>query len=85
MLGQTGPQSLGFKRDVVLMASQESNLASTISDFKAFAEVNRDLIVRMRHARFYCTLLLKDMLLSGQSYDQIQQFYGLTSGDIQAF
>ena len=31
-------------------------------EFKAFAEQNANLISKLRHIRFYTTLLLKDML-----------------------
>jgi hypothetical protein len=63
-------------------------VASGITDFKAFAEVNRDLIARMRHQRFYCTLVLKDLLSldeKAKSMDRVLEYYGVTSGDIQGF
>jgi hypothetical protein len=68
--------------------SSTEDIASSITDFKAFAEVNREQITRMRHSRFYQTLLLKDLLSldhKSATYDQLQDFYGLTLGDIQAF
>ena len=59
-------------------------MASEVQDFKAFADVNKELIIKMRHSRFYCTLLLKD-LLNDFKLDELMRFYGLTGGDIQAF
>jgi hypothetical protein len=50
--------------------------------------VNRDLIARMRHQRFYCTLLLKDLLSldeKAKSMDRVLEYYGVTAGDIQGF
>jgi hypothetical protein len=72
----------------VIIQGESSQLASSITDFKAFAEVNKELIIRMRHSRFYSTLLLKDLLSIDQkslSYEKLQDFYGLTLGDIQSF
>lgn len=57
---------------------------SSISDFKAFAEVNKELIIKMRHIRFYSTLLLKDML-NDFKMEEIANFYGLSCGDLQSF
>ena len=53
-----GPGNTDFKRDVHFTHKESSEsttaddsaiVASGITDFKAFAEVNRDLIARMRH------------------------------------
>ena len=46
--------------------------------------MNRSLIERQRHIRFYTTLLLKD-LLSDAPVESVAQFYDLTVGEIQAF
>jgi hypothetical protein len=85
--GQSGDANL--KREVLIRKdSNTEDIASSITDFKAFAEVNREQITRMRHSRFYQTLLLKDLLSldhKSATYDQLQDFYGLTLGDIQAF
>ena len=91
--GATGGSS-EFKRDVHF--TKNNNLGedpggivvSGITDFKAFAEVNRDLIARMRHQRFYCTLVLKDLLSldeKAKSMDRVLEYYGVTAGDIQGF
>ena len=52
--------------------------------FKAFNELNKDLIVRQRHVRFYTTLILKD-LLNDSPVDLVCKFYGLSMGEIQSF
>jgi len=54
MFGNTSEYQLQYqlKRDVILSKekqSTESVISSSISDFKAFAEVNKELIIRMRH------------------------------------
>ena len=68
------PETISFNRGAFL--SDES--------IKAFQELNRDLIVKQRHIRFFTTLLLKD-LLQDIPIDRVSQFYGLTVGEIQAF
>lgn len=93
-----GPASQ-FKRDIVKckLPTREScqspskantpgatKLFSEVESFKAFAEMNSQLIDRQRHVRFYTTLLLKD-LLSDAPLDQVAEFYQLTLGEIQAF
>lgn len=37
-------------------------MISSIQDFKAFTDNNIYLIIKLRHIRFYTTLLLKDLL-----------------------
>ena len=32
-------------------------------EVKAFEEMNKKEIIRLRYVRFYCTLILKDMLM----------------------
>eukprot|EP00347_Sterkiella_histriomuscorum_P009671 403340318 len=77
---------IGIKEDyiVILNDQEDKGLVSGITDFKAFAEVNKELIIRMRHARFYSTILLKD-LLNDYKNEEVMSFYRITSGDIQAF
>ncbi len=87
MYSQGLQSSSGFKRDIVFTNSKDENntgLMSSIQDFKAFADVNKELIIKMRHQRFYSTLLLKD-LLNDYSKDEIQEFYKINGGDIQSF
>lgn len=84
MYSQGMTMSTGLKRDVIFNTSKDESTAglmSSISDFKAFADVNKELIVKMRHQRFYSTLLLKDML-NDYSKDEIQEFYKISNGDI---
>ncbi|CDW80348.1 dna polymerase theta-like [Stylonychia lemnae] len=89
MFGMPGGQrNQGFSRDVIFNSQnpikEDIGLASSITDFKAFAEVNKELITKMRHVRFYTTLLLKD-LLSDEKQEDVQQFYKITQGELQAF
>jgi hypothetical protein len=63
-------------------------VASGITDFKAFAEVNIDLIAMMRHQRSYCTLRVKDLLSldeKAKSMDRVLEYYRVTAGDIQGY
>eukprot|EP00350_Pseudokeronopsis_sp_OXSARD2_P008538 CAMPEP_0170563034 /NCGR_PEP_ID=MMETSP0211-20121228/63797_1 /TAXON_ID=311385 /ORGANISM="Pseudokeronopsis sp., Strain OXSARD2" /LENGTH=180 /DNA_ID=CAMNT_0010880695 /DNA_START=1 /DNA_END=540 /DNA_ORIENTATION=+ len=41
--------------------------------------------MRLRHIKFYTTLLLKDMLTDQFSYEKIQHYYGLSTGEFQSF
>ena len=63
---------------------RKHKLVSQVEKFKAFADLNEDLIRRSRHVRFYTTLLLKD-LLNDAPLEAVSNYYGLSLGEIQSF
>jgi DNA polymerase theta len=81
--GRVTQESLQFNRDVILPSDSQS-AEQQEQALKAFQEMNKELIIRQRHIRFYTTLILKD-LLHDHPLDQIANFYGLTVGELQAF
>jgi hypothetical protein len=50
---------------------KQSTIASSVNDFKAFADNNKQLIEKLKHIRFYTTMLLKDMLTDEYKEEEI--------------
>jgi len=46
--------------------------------------MNKNLIIKLRHVRFYTTMLLKDMLMDAP-LDKLSDFYGIPILDLKQF
>ena len=55
-----------------------------VQDDDDFERQNKRQISRLRHARFYSTMVLRDMLMDAP-LEQMSNFYGMTLGELQAF
>jgi DNA polymerase theta len=62
----------------------ETNVEIDSQEYRAFADLNKSQIEKLRYIRFYTTMILKDMLMD-QPLEAIATYYGVNLGALQSF
>ena len=80
----TSSLNSSYSEFVPKLQKNKDSLLSSVAEFKAFEQINQSLIVKLRHVRFFTTLLLKDMLMD-QPLESISEFYGIGLNELRGF